>query len=121
MKQTAQALRQKISELQKQLADLESNKVANIKKVKALMDKLGVTAADLGAAPAPASVSATAAAPATRRRRKRATRRAATGRRVPVKYQDGQGQTWSGRGKTPRWLVKAEAAGKTRDQFLVKR
>jgi DNA-binding protein H-NS len=121
MKQTAQALRQKISDLQKRLADLESNKVANIKKVKALMDKLGVTPADLTTVPGSAPATASAAAPATRRRRKRSARRAGSGRRVPVKYQDGQGQTWSGRGKTPRWLVKAEAAGKTRDQFLVKR
>jgi len=29
------------------------------------------------------------------------------------------GETWTGRGKPPRWLVAAEAGGATRDQFLI--
>lgn len=27
--------------------------------------------------------------------------------------------TWSGRGKPPRWITEAEAAGKSRDSFLI--
>jgi len=30
------------------------------------------------------------------------------------------GETWSGRGKAPRWLAAAEAAGQSRDSFLIK-
>jgi len=112
MKTTAQILRKKISDLQKQLADLQSNKVANIKKVKALMQELGITVADITSA---------SGVTTARRQRKTPAKRSTTGRRVPVKYQDGQGHSWSGRGKTPRWLVDAEATGKTREQFLVKR
>jgi len=29
------------------------------------------------------------------------------------------GETWTGRGRAPRWLAAAEAAGQHRDQFLV--
>lgn len=36
-----------------------------------------------------------------------------------IKYRDEQGNTWTGRGRSPRWLVVAEAAGRKRDQFLV--
>lgn len=34
------------------------------------------------------------------------------------KYQDGQGNAWSGRGPQPHWLKKGIAAGKTLDDFL---
>ncbi|MFY3175268.1 H-NS histone family protein [Achromobacter xylosoxidans] len=29
------------------------------------------------------------------------------------------GETWTGRGKAPRWLAAAEAAGERREQFLI--
>lgn len=38
---------------------------------------------------------------------------------VPIKYRDRNGNAWSGRGLTPRWLVAAEKAGKKRESFLV--
>ena len=31
------------------------------------------------------------------------------------------GETWSGRGRAPRWLVTEEARGKSRDEFLIAR
>lgn len=40
---------------------------------------------------------------------------------APIKYRDRKGNSWSGRGKTPRWLVVAEEAGKKRESFLVRR
>jgi DNA-binding protein H-NS len=44
----------------------------------------------------------------------------ATRRPVPVKYKHPQtGESWTGRGKAPRWIVKAEAEGKQRADFLV--
>ena len=41
------------------------------------------------------------------------------GRSVPVKYRDDEGNSWSGRGRPPLWLVAAEQAGKSRDSFLI--
>lgn len=46
----------------------------------------------------------------------------ATGRRAAVapKYRDPDtGETWTGRGKAPRWLAAAEASGASREQFLI--
>lgn len=46
-----------------------------------------------------------------------------SGARPPIapKYRDpSTGQTWSGRGRTPRWLVAAEEQGRHRDDFLIK-
>jgi len=41
------------------------------------------------------------------------------GKTVAPKYRDKDGNTWSGRGNTPRWLVAAEKAGKKRQSFLI--
>jgi len=55
------------------------------------------------------------------------TRRAASPRKnarasnkpVEPKYRHPDGSTWSGRGKPPRWLSTAEAAGTPRSTFLI--
>jgi len=45
---------------------------------------------------------------------------AAAKRPVPVKYRHPKtGETWTGRGKAPRWIVQAEAGGKQRSDYLV--
>ncbi|HOL63983.1 MAG TPA: H-NS histone family protein [Accumulibacter sp.] len=38
---------------------------------------------------------------------------------VAVKYRGPNGETWSGRGKAPNWLVNLEANGQHRNSFLV--
>ena len=44
-----------------------------------------------------------------------------TARQVAPKYRHPEsGETWTGRGKPPRWLVAAETAGAERDSFLIK-
>ncbi|AOB31890.1 DNA-binding protein [Bordetella sp. H567] len=41
-------------------------------------------------------------------------------RAVAPKYRHPDtGETWSGRGKAPRWLTAAEAAGASRESFLI--
>lgn len=36
-----------------------------------------------------------------------------------VKYRDSEGNTWSGRGRAPRWLMAAEKNGQKRADFAV--
>lgn len=36
-----------------------------------------------------------------------------------VKYKHPSGATWSGRGRTPGWVKAAEAAGESRDLYLI--
>jgi DNA-binding protein H-NS len=120
-KLSASALKARIDQLQKQLAAAEANKAPAIKKVRALMAKLGVTIGDLQATKTPnrrgrpAKVGkANGAANGngqTKPRRARA--------KVAIKYRDNKGNTWTGRGKTPRWLVEAEKAGQSREAFRI--
>jgi DNA-binding protein H-NS len=63
-------------------------------------------------------------APAATRRRKRADQpksstRGPAKRRAAARYQGPNGETWSGFGRAPRWLTDLEAAGKSRECFLV--
>lgn len=40
---------------------------------------------------------------------------------APAKYQHPEtGQTWTGRGKAPRWLTDLEEQGNPRDKYLIK-
>jgi DNA-binding protein H-NS len=42
-------------------------------------------------------------------------------RRLPPKYRNPKtGETWSGRGRTARWILQAEREGKSRDKFLIR-
>jgi DNA-binding protein H-NS len=42
-------------------------------------------------------------------------------RSVPPKYRNPKtGETWSGRGRTARWIIRAEQEGKSRDRFLIR-
>ena len=40
--------------------------------------------------------------------------------KVAVKYRDGAGNTWTGRGRMPRWMVAATKGGKAKkEDFLI--
>ena len=41
------------------------------------------------------------------------------GRKAPPKYQGPDGETWAGRGLTPRWMTALEKKGQKRESFLI--
>ena len=41
------------------------------------------------------------------------------GRKAPPKYRGPNGETWAGRGLTPRWMTSLEKKGKKRESFLI--
>ena len=45
--------------------------------------------------------------------------RSDAGAKRAVRYRGPNGKEWSGRGRTPRWLVAQEAEGKSRKEFAV--
>lgn len=51
---------------------------------------------------------------------KKTARSTTAGVKLPAKYADENGNTWTGRGSTPRWLAEAIASGKTKEDFAVK-
>ena len=121
-KLSAEVIKARIDALQKQLALAHASKAPAIRKVKALMKKLGVTVADLGAeggakrrgrpAKAAKGDANLKSGGAQKLRKSRG--------KVAIKYKDDKGNVWTGRGKTPRWMVAAEKSGAKRESFLIK-
>ncbi|MFM1887351.1 MAG: hypothetical protein RL026_2508 [Pseudomonadota bacterium] len=103
---SADSLKGKIAELQKKLDKLEKDKGPGIRQVQALMKKLGISVEDLSSAPV------------AKRGRKPGAKAKAAGS-VPIKYKDEQGNTWTGRGRPPKWLAALEAAGRNREEFKI--
>jgi DNA-binding protein H-NS len=108
-------LRQQIARLETQAKKLEetegTRKRKAVTEVRALMRKLGIELSDLQGPDAPKA----ARASATKAKREKSTRPP-----VPVKFRNAEtGETWTGRGRTPKWLAALEAAGRTRDEFKV--
>jgi DNA-binding protein H-NS len=113
---SADALKARIAKLQTQLAAAENSKGPAIRKVRALMKKLRVTVADLAEAPA---AKAAKSGQVRGRPKKSAAASKKHGAKIPVKYRDANGNAWTGRGKTPTWIIEAEKVGKNREEFRV--
>lgn len=89
----------------KQLAEAtEKAKAEAVTKIQKTMDGAGMSIADLHAAfPKPAAT------------------RNTSGVTLPPKFKNPEtGDTWSGRGMQPKWLVAAQAAGKNIADFAIK-
>jgi DNA-binding protein H-NS len=84
----------------KQLEKLESAKTEALTEIKNKLNELGLTVNDLF--------------PQTKRKRRVA------GSTLPIKYRSPNGQTWTGRGRVPKWIQEIELAGRNREEFLVR-
>lgn len=108
-------LEKEIQRLQKQAAALEQKQRAPIiSEIVRSMREYDISLVELEAA-------LTRRPRAARKRAEKAVTKTTVRKTVPPKYIDpDSGATWSGRGKAPRWISDAEAAGKSRDDFLIK-
>ncbi len=95
-----------------------------IKTIKKQIADYGITAEELGLDAAgskrgrkPGKASAK---PGRKPARKAAAKRANAGIKVAPKYRDDAGNTWTGRGKQPKWVVAALAMGRSLDSLLIR-
>ncbi len=102
--------------LEKQIAEFQKERRGEaIANIKALMAEYGLTAADIAGSRPAKGAAATPVAPAAPAKKSKAA-----GRKVAAKYRNpATGDTWSGRGLKPRWLVAAMAGGKTLADFAI--
>ena len=105
------ALRAKIKELEKQAKRIESQYAQGVSEAAQIIRQFDLSPADWKRAWTIAHNKARIAETSKER----------AGRKVPIKYADAKGNKWSGRGRSPLWLVAALKSGKKRDDFLVKR
>ena len=107
-----------IDKLQKQASDIRAREFdKTVREILATMQAFGITAKDLQAASAKGG-KAKAGKTAKQPRAKSAKSNA--GVTVAPKFRGPNGETWSGRGLTPRWLAALEAQGSRKEDFAIK-
>jgi DNA-binding protein H-NS len=96
---------EQIAQLRKQAEDLRNQERAGvIEEVRKKIAEYGLTAADLKLATRGAKRASSGAVP-----------------KAAAKYRSPTGETWSGgRGRKPRWITEAIAAGKSLSDFEIK-
>lgn len=114
-----------IENLKKQADHARKNEVAaTIKEIKRLISVFDLTASDLGldlkrqAGGSKGLGGTKSTLGASSKRRVKKTDRRKT---VPPKYRDENGNTWTGRGKSPRWVSLALESGKSLESLLIER
>lgn len=109
-------IQNQIEKLQKQAREIKSREFdKTVREIRVMMEAFGITLKDLSAGKSRVAKARVKKAPAGGT----ATKKPASA--VPVKYRGPAGETWSGRGMTPRWLAALVAQGKAKEEFAVKR
>lgn len=100
MNQTIQEMIAQRAALDKKIEDAKKeHAAAAVAQVRALIAEFGLTPADLGF--------------------EKARGRKAGASAVKPKYRSPTGETWAGRGRKPRWLEEAIAAGRKVEDFAI--
>lgn len=100
---TYQELLAQKAELEKQIENARKQELSDaIGQIRSLMSQYGLTVADLGGKASGTKTSST------------------KGSKVAPKYRNGStGETWTGRGRQPKWVEQALASGKTLEQLAI--
>ncbi|MDI1270350.1 MAG: H-NS histone family protein [Polaromonas sp.] len=107
-----------IEKLQKQANEIKSREFdKTVHEILVMMEAFGITVKDLS--------SGKSGGAKVKSKKVAATRGGGTGKKkststLAAKYRGPAGETWSGRGLTPRWLAALMAQGKTKEEFAVK-
>lgn len=112
-------IQNQIEKLQKQASEIKSREFdKTVREIIVKMQAFGITLKDLHpdkvrGAKAKSKMAATADSAGSKLKKKSSSP-------VVAKYRGPNGETWSGRGLTPRWLAALVAEGKTKEEFAIK-
>lgn len=112
-------LQSQIEKLQKQAAELKAKEFnSTVADIKAKMQAFGITVKDLAGKSAGKGKSAKA--PKAAKTGAAKTRKSkAAGVPVAAKFKGPNGESWSGRGLSPKWLSALIAQGRKKEDFAV--
>jgi DNA-binding protein H-NS len=108
-----------IEKLQKQAQEIRSKEFSStVAEILQKMQAFGITVKDLQTAkPAKGGKPGRKGAGKAARPAKKAAGK--SGKPVAAKFKGPNGETWSGRGLTPKWLTSLAAQGRTKQEFAV--
>ena len=120
-KKTLAQIQHEIERLQREAERVRQHEIAGVvQRIRSAIEHYRLSAQDIFGSGTGGKRGRKRAAPA--KASAVAKKRARKGRRViPVKYRDNKGNTWTGRGSRPRWLVAALNEGAKVDDFLVQK
>ncbi len=108
-----------IEKLQKQAADIKSKEFsATVRDIQAKMQAFGITVKDLQTRKT-ANGAAKSGRPAKEKVAKAPKAARKSSQPVAAKFRGPNGETWSGRGLTPKWLASLVAQGQSKESFAV--
>ena len=108
-------IQSQIEKLQKQASQIKAKEFdKTVIEIRQKMEAFGITVKDLQ----PAKSGKTKGVPVSKKRINVAAKKGST-TPVPAKYRSAEGQTWSGRGLTPRWMTTLIEQGKKKEDFLI--
>ena len=111
-------LQSQIEKLQKQAADLKSKEFnSTVADIRAKMAAFGITIKDLGGKAG--AKKGKPGRPAKAGKVAKVRKSKAAGVPVAAKFRGPNGETWSGRGLTPKWLSALVAQGRSKSDFAV--
>ena len=108
-----------IEKLQKQASQIKAKEFhKTIAEIRGKMSAFGITVKDLQISGGTKSQGKTKMVGVSKPAK--SVGKKANGAAVPAKYKGPEGQAWSGRGLTPRWLKTLIDGGQTKEDFLIK-
>lgn len=114
-KRSLKQIEDEIARLKREAETLRVAEVAEVvRKIQVAIEAYGLTPADLGFRGKTLRKGLGVASKSAGGRS-----RGRPGVKVPVKYRDELGNTWTGRGNRPKWLTAALEAGKALEDFQV--
>ncbi|WP_294765076.1 H-NS histone family protein [uncultured Rhodoferax sp.] len=112
-------IQSQIEKLQKQASEIKAKEFnSTVQDILAKMQAFGITIKDLqGAKPAKAGKAGRGKKAVAVKKTAKVSKTA--GVAVAAKYRGPNGETWSGRGLTPKWLAALVAQGQSKESFAV--
>lgn len=112
-------IQSQIEKLQKQASEIKAKEFdKTVQDILVKMQAFGITLKDLHPGKVRGDKSKTKTAAGSKRAGSKVKNEGVAV--VAAKYRGPNGETWSGRGLTPRWLAALVAQGKTKEEFAIK-
>lgn len=112
-------IQSQIEKLQKQASEIKAREFdKTVQEIRAKMEAFGITVKDLQSGKGRGKGKAGKASVVTKRAGGGVKKKSTAA--VAAKYRGPNGETWSGRGLTPRWLATLVAQGRTKEDFAIK-
>ncbi len=112
-------IQMQIEKLQKQASEIKDREFdKTVQDIRDKMKAFGITVKDLQG-PAPSGRKGRGKAAGVGKSKAASLKNKTAGAVVAAKYRGPNGESWSGRGLTPRWLSALLAQGKTKQDFAI--